>query len=74
MRAAEYERFEKVSRDERRGIFQIVADDFGIRPAYAEKDFWVCRVLDVLMREPPTFKEIMERVEFVQSEMRKLGA
>jgi hypothetical protein len=53
MKAAQYENFEKMSLQDRSDIFSIVADNRGIQPAYAEKDYWICRVLDVLMRERP---------------------
>jgi hypothetical protein len=53
MKTANYEAFEKMSADDRRDIFSIVADKRGVLPAYAEKDFWACRVLNVLMRERP---------------------
>ncbi|MBY0562146.1 nucleotidyl transferase AbiEii/AbiGii toxin family protein [Hyphomicrobium sp.] len=53
MKAQEYSRFEKISRRDRRDIFEIVAEKRGLRSAYVEKDFWVCRVLDILMKEPP---------------------
>jgi hypothetical protein len=53
MKAEQYSLFEKMPSQDRVDIFSIVAAKRGISPAYVEKDFWVCRVLDVLMREPP---------------------
>lgn len=54
MKAEEYARFEKMSRRDRRDIFEIVAEARGIRSSYVEKDYWVRRVLDILMKEPPS--------------------
>ncbi|AGK58261.1 hypothetical protein HYPDE_32943 [Hyphomicrobium denitrificans 1NES1] len=53
MKSEEYARFEKMSRQNRRDIFEIVAEKRSIRAAYVEKDYWVCRVLDILMKERP---------------------
>ena len=53
MKIEEYERFEKMSRLDRRDIFNSVAEKRGIRSAYVEKDYWVCRALGVLMRQQP---------------------
>jgi hypothetical protein len=53
MKIEEYEKFEKMPRRDRRDIFDFVAEKRGIRSAYVEKDYWVCRILGVLMKQRP---------------------
>ena len=53
MKIEEYEAFEKLSRRDRRDSFEVVAEKRGIRSAYVEKDYWVCRTLGVLMKQRP---------------------
>ncbi|MFT3732849.1 MAG: nucleotidyl transferase AbiEii/AbiGii toxin family protein [Hyphomicrobium sp.] len=53
MRKREYERFQAQSADDRRGVFTETARRIGISDFLAEKDYWVCRVIDLVMKEPP---------------------
>ena len=53
MRTEEYERFQSQDADARRGVFATTAGRLGTTEFLVEKDFWVCRILDILMREPP---------------------
>jgi Nucleotidyl transferase AbiEii toxin, Type IV TA system len=53
MSTNDFERFEQETAKDRRELFEVVAQMRSIRPAYVEKDYWVCRVLSVMMREKP---------------------
>ena len=53
MKTKEYERFQAQDVEARRGVFAETAARIGITEFLAEKDFWVCRILDIIMREPP---------------------
>src|SRR5215469_14842180 len=48
-----YHEFEQLSDDDRRGIFIAAAQELGILPSNAEKDYWVCRVLGVIIKKRP---------------------
>ena len=53
MRIKQYEEFQSQKEEDRRGVFTQTARRLGITEFLAEKDFWVCRTLDILMKEPP---------------------
>jgi len=53
MKTQQYEEFQAQDDETRRGVFTQTARRVGITEFLAEKDFWVCRLLDLLMREPP---------------------
>ncbi len=53
MRTQEYETFQAQSEDTRRGVFTATSRRLGITEFLAEKDYWVCRVIDIIMKEPP---------------------
>ena len=53
MRTKQYNQFQDQKEDDRRGVFIQTARRLGISDFLAEKDYWVCRVLDILMKEPP---------------------
>ncbi len=53
MRTQQYQEFQAQDDETRRGVFTQAASRVGITEFLAEKDYWVCRVLDILMREPP---------------------
>lgn len=60
MRLAVADEFLKLTTDERREVINAAAPELGILPAVAEKDVWVCFVLNVLFsipdRRPMVFK------------------
>lgn len=51
--SADFERFLKLSDQERRDVFEAAADRLDTLPSYVEKDFWVCFVLDLLFNRMP---------------------
>lgn len=53
MRTKQYEEFQSKPEEDRRGVFTQTARRLGITEFLSEKDFWVCRILDILMKEPP---------------------
>lgn len=50
---ADYARFNALSADEREAVFTATADDLGASVQAIEKDFHVCRVIDVLFKAAP---------------------
>lgn len=48
-----FDSFESLSAEERQAIFEISAGRLGIVATNVEKDYWVCRILAVMMRTPP---------------------
>src|SRR5215831_15334662 len=53
MKIEQYENFQAQDEETRRGVYAQTARRIGISEFLAEKDFWVCRVLNILMKERP---------------------
>lgn len=53
MKRKEYSEFQNYPDDERRQVFQAAGQRLNILGSNVEKDYWVCQVLDVLMKEAP---------------------
>lgn len=49
-----YSKFDRLSERDRRAVFNATAQRRFILPTNAEKDFWVCRTLCVLMKSTPS--------------------
>ena len=48
-----FESFFTLAEQDKRDVFEAAASRLGTLPAYVEKDFWVCFVLDALYNGLP---------------------
>lgn len=51
--STDFEQFLSLSEQERKDVFDKAARRLNTLPAYIEKDFWVCFVLDILFNRLP---------------------
>ena len=49
----DFERFLHLPEQDRRDVFEATAERLDTLASYVEKDFWVCRVLDILFNGRP---------------------